>query len=213
MLDLLWMAPLAYLIGSISGSLVLGLMRGIDIRTMGSGNPGGTNALRSVGLLFALAVVFIDVGKGVLAAWMLPRLGPLLADEPLAIKTLGAACGLAAVAGHIWPLYFRFRGGKGAGTAVGVIAVVAPWCLAPLALVWIVAILGTGYVGLATVLAGLSLVPSMWLLGPTPLPPALGGLAIVLAVLIIFTHRDNLARLRSGTENRFERARLLRRRR
>lgn len=211
--DLLWMAPAAYLIGSVSGSLVLGLMRGIDIRTMGSGNAGGTNALRSVGGLFALAVVVIDVGKGALAAGLLPRLGPVFAAEPLALATLGASCGLAVVAGHIWPLYFRFRGGKGAGTAAGVVAVLAPWCIAPLLLVWVVTILGTGFVGLATVLAGLSLVPSMWLLGPSPLPPALGVLAIVLAVLLVFTHRDNLARLKSGTEHRFARAHFLRRRR
>jgi acyl phosphate:glycerol-3-phosphate acyltransferase len=126
--------------------------------------------------------------------------------------TLAAAAGLAAVLGHVWPVYFRFRGGKGAGTAVGVVAVVAPWCLAPLLLVWVITIIGTGYVGLATILAGLSIVPAMWLLGPDPLPPALGALAIALAVLLIFTHRDNLARMRSGSENRFEKARLIRRR-
>jgi glycerol-3-phosphate acyltransferase PlsY len=80
-------------------------------------------------------------------------------------------------------------------------------------MIWLVTLLGTGYVGLATVLAGLGLVPSMWLLGPSPLPPALGAIAIALAGLLVFTHRGNLARLRDGTENRFERARVLKRRR
>ena len=213
-LYLLVAAALGYLLGSISGSLLLGRLRGIDIRTQGSGNAGGTNALRTVGWSFALMVVLIDVGKGVAAALLAPRL-PTLAVEASLLSPAGVAAlaGLAAVIGHVWPLYYGFRGGKGAGTVVGVVAVVAPWCVLPLAVVWLISLLGTGYVGLSTVLAGLSLVPSMWLLGPVPLPAPLGVLAIALAGLLVFTHRSNLARLLSGTENRFEKARVLRRRR
>ena len=214
MLDLVWMVLLGYLLGSISGSLLLGRLHGVDIRSMGSGNAGGTNALRSVGRLFAVGVIVIDIGKGIAAARGMPALPLLFGDSlPLGMTSVGALCGLAAVVGHIWPVYFGFRGGKGAGTAVGVVAVIAPWCILPLVVVWLVTLLGTGFVGLATVLAGLSLVPSMWLLGPEPLPPALGVLAILLAVLLLFTHRSNLARLRDGTENRFETARMLKRRR
>ena len=206
-------AVLGYLLGSLSGSLVLGRFRGIDIRATGSGNAGGTNALRALGWRFALAVVAIDLGKGALAALLAPGLtGAVFADTPAPV-TVASVAGFAAVIGHIWPLYFRFRGGKGAGTAVGVIAALAPWCILPLLLVWIITIVGTGYVGLATILAGLSLVPAMWTLGPDPLPPALGWLAITLAVLLVWTHRSNLARLRDGSENRFEKARLMRRRR
>lgn len=206
-------ALIGYLLGSISGSLVLGRFQGIDIRAMGSGNAGGTNALRTLGWRFALAVIVIDLGKGALAAWLAPALVTGLLANAAAPLALAAAAGFFAVIGHVWPLYFRFRGGKGAGTAVGVIAVVAPWCILPLLLVWIITIVGTGYVGLATILAGMTLVPAMWLLGPDPLPPALGALAIALAVTLAFTHRSNLARLRDGSENRFEQARLLKRRR
>ncbi len=213
MLDVIVIALGGYLLGSISGSLVLGRFRNVDIRSMGSGNAGGTNALRTLGWKFALLVVLIDVGKGAVAAGVLPFLGPWLSASPASTLTLGALAGFAAVLGHIWPLYFRLRGGKGAGTAVGVIVVMAPWCILPLLLVWIFTFIGTGYVGLATVLAGLSLVPSMWLLGPEPLPLSLGLLAVGLAVLLVFTHRGNLVRLKSGTENRFEKARLIRRRR
>ncbi|MDT8410559.1 MAG: glycerol-3-phosphate 1-O-acyltransferase PlsY [Wenzhouxiangellaceae bacterium] len=211
--DLAWMTVLAYLVGSVSGSLVLGRLRGLDIRVMGSGNAGGTNALRSVGWAFALMVVIIDVGKGAIAA-LIPKL-PLIWGESLPIGPTSAAavCGMAAVIGHVWPVYFDFRGGKGAGTAVGAIAVVSPWCILPLLVVWVVTLLGTGYVGLATILAGLSLVPAMWLLGPDPVPVGLGIFAIALAGLLLFTHRGNLARMKSGTENRFEKARLLKRRR
>jgi len=213
MLDLVWMTLLGYLLGSISGSLVLGRLYGVDIRSMGSGNAGGTNAFRSVGWLFAIMVVLVDIGKGVMAALLVPMLPPLFGESlPLTTPSVGALCGLAAVIGHVWPVYFGFRGGKGAGTAVGVIAVVAPWCILPLVVVWLVVLLGTGYVGLATVLAGLSLVPSIWLLGPEQIAPALGVVAIALACLLLFTHRSNLARLKSGTENRFEKARVIKRR-
>jgi len=206
-------ALIGYLLGSLSGSLVLGRLRGVDIRATGSGNAGGTNALRALGWRFALAVVAIDLGKGALAALAAPWLTVLLMPGSAVATPVAAVAGYFAVLGHVWPLYFRFRGGKGAGTAVGVIAVLSPWCILPLLLVWIVTILGTGYVGLATILAGLSLVPAMWLLGPDPLPAVLGVLAVGLAVTLIFTHRSNLARLRDGSESRFEQARLLKRRR
>ena len=212
MTELILAALAGYLLGSISGSLVLGRLRGVDIRQLGSGNAGGTNALRTVGWRFALGVILIDVGKGALAAGLVPLALLQLPFTLLDFPTLAATAGLAAVLGHVWPLYFRFRGGKGAGTAVGVIAVVAPWCLAPLLLVWVITIIGTGYVGLATILAGLSIVPAMWLLGPEDLPPALGALAIALAILLVYTHRGNLARMRTGSENRFEKARLVGRR-
>ncbi|MEE4295067.1 MAG: glycerol-3-phosphate 1-O-acyltransferase PlsY [Wenzhouxiangella sp.] len=202
---------LGYLLGSVSGSLLLGRFRNLDIRSMGSGNAGGTNALRTVGWRFALAVVLVDLGKGAVAAllglWLLRSVFSL-PDAALAGASLA---GYFAVVGHVWPVYFGFRGGKGAGTAVGTIAVLAPWCILPLFLVWIITILGTGYVGLATILAGLSLVPAVWVLGPSPLPPVLGMLAIAVAITLIFTHRSNLVRLRDGSENRFERARLLKR--
>ncbi len=211
MLDLILIPLGGYLLGSISGSLVLGKFYGVDIRALGSGNAGGTNAFRSIGWKFALAVVLIDLGKGALAAAALPPLASWLSSQPTDPIMLGVLAGFAAVIGHIWPLYFRFQGGKGAGTAVGSIAVLAPWCIAPLFMVWLVTLIGTGYVGLATLLAGLSLVPAMWLLGPSPLHPALGALAIALAVLLLFTHRSNLSRMATGTENRFEKARLLKR--
>jgi glycerol-3-phosphate acyltransferase PlsY len=212
MIELLFVTVGGYLLGSISGALFLGRLRGVDIRTMGSGNAGGTNALRTVGWQFALGVVVIDVGKGAAAAGLLPLAASMLAAEPVGFATLAAAGGFMAVVGHVWPVFYRFRGGKGAGTAVGALAVIAPWCLLPLLMVWLLTLIGTGYVGLSTILAGLSLVPSMWILGPRPLPTALAFLAIALAVLLVFTHRANLSRMRAGDENRFEKARLIKRR-
>ena len=152
----------AYLLGSVSGSLVLGRLKRVDIRTMGSGNAGGTNALRSVGFGFALGVVIIDVGKGFLAAGVIPDLfGSELAWVPL-------ACGFASVFGHCFPIWHGFRGGKGAATLIGTLLAISPWLILPMLGAWILTLVLTGFVGLATVLSGFALFPSaLWLHNPS----------------------------------------------
>jgi len=196
---------LAYLLGSLSGSLLLGRLVGVDIRTQGSGNAGSTNALRTLGWRFALGVVLIDVGKGALAAW----LGVWLHDPatPWTAYELSLACVLMAAIGHTWPLYFGFRGGKGAGTLVGGLIVVWPLVVLPLVLVWLLLLTSTGYVGLATICAALALIPLAWLLPDASTARWL--FALIAAGFVVFTHRANLQRLRAGSEHRFERARLL----
>ena len=197
---------LAYLLGSLSGSLLLGRARGIDIRTQGSGNAGGTNAFRTQGTAFALGVVAIDIGKGALAAAL--AYAPPYAEgyTPLA---QALACGMACALGHIWPVWFGFRGGKGAATIVGALAVVVPGALVLPFLVWLVTLGSTGYVGLATVLAGASLPVAMLLFATPATFPTLFWYAVAIAALLTFTHRANLLRLKAGTEPRFERARVL----
>lgn len=192
----------AYLLGSLSGSLLLGRLRGVDIRSHGSGNAGGTNALRTLGWRFALGVVLIDISKGALAAWLALRLAPA---APLAPTTLAYLAGLLAIAGHTWPLYFGFRGGKGAAALVGALCVLWPTALIGLLAVWLLVIGVSGYVGLATMLAAATLLPQALLAGGS----ARVGFALVAFAFIVFTHRANLARLRAGNEARFERARIL----
>ena len=187
-----------YLLGSLSGSLLLGRLRGVDIRTLGSGNAGGTNALRTQGFAFALGTVVVDVGKGALAA--------ALARWALVGEAWPLACGFAAVAGHVWPLFHGFRGGKGAATVVGVLAVLWPQALPAVLGTWLVALACGGYVGLSTVLAGVSL-PLFALV--TDASPARLGFGLAAALFLAWTHRSNLQRLRAGTEPRFERARVL----
>lgn len=201
-----------YLLGSISGSLLLGRLKQVDIRSLGSGNAGGTNAFRTQGWRFALAVVVIDMGKGAMAAGVLPWVVSAYLADPQAKITLGAVAGFAAILGHVWPLYFGFKGGKGAGTAVGAVAVLAPSCIGPMFIIWLVTLLATGYVGLATILAGLILIPAMIWFGPDPTPMSLIVFAVAIAVLIILTHRSNIARLIQGNENRFNTQKLWRRR-
>jgi glycerol-3-phosphate acyltransferase PlsY len=188
----------AYLLGSISGSLWLGKLRGVDIRTQGSGNAGGTNAFRTQGWAFALGTVLIDIGKGAAAVALMRWAG-----GDVLLQMLGA---LLAVAGHVWPVFHGFRGGKGAATLVGGLALLWPLALAPLLGLWLLVLLSTGYVGLATVLAGVAL--PLWALLEGR-DGAWLGFAVAVAVLLAWTHRANLQRLRAGNEHRFEKARLL----
>ncbi|WP_374601342.1 glycerol-3-phosphate 1-O-acyltransferase PlsY [Arenimonas sp.] len=191
----------AYLLGSLSGSLLLGKLRGVDIRQLGSGNAGGTNALRTQGWKFALGTVLVDVGKGALAAWLALRFGGDVGWLPYAAAA-------AAVLGHVYPVFHGFRGGKGAGTLVGALLVLWPLGVLVMIGAWLLVLVASGYVGLSTVLAGATLVP---LALATGAGPARLVFAIAVALFLVFTHRSNLARLRAGTEPRFERARLLRR--
>jgi len=198
---------LSYLIGSVVGSLLLGRLRGVDIRDFGSGNAGSTNALRTQGKAFALGTALIDVGKGIFAALVIARLGWF--GEPLLDPTSEAlACAFAAAVGHCYPLFHGLRGGKGAGTLFGALLVLFPWVgLATLG-VWALVLTTTGYVGLGTVIAGLAFPLLLWLL-VSPLAAPTLTLSIVAGLFLAFTHRSNLLRLRAGNESRFERARIL----
>ncbi|MCZ6476278.1 MAG: glycerol-3-phosphate 1-O-acyltransferase PlsY [Gammaproteobacteria bacterium] len=204
MLELGLKFTLAYLLGSILGSLVVGqLYGGVDIRQLGSGNAGGTNALRTQGKVFALWVIVIDVGKGILPVIVLPTVDvPGVGIDPLLSREFIAyAVGFAALLGHVYPLWYDFRGGKGGATAAGVLCVVAPSLALPVILFWVAAIILTGYVGLSTIAA---VVGAAVYIGITDLPDAyrLFVLATLIAVLIIFTHRANIVRMWQGTENR-----------
>ena len=196
----------AYLLGSLSGSLLLGRARGVDIREHGSGNAGGTNAFRTLGGRFALGVALVDIAKGVLATWLALRLAPV--GQPLSVSGHGYAAAAMAVVGHVWPLWHGFRGGKGAATAAGGLLMLWPWVLPPLLLAWLLVLLASGYVGLATVLAALTVPLWAWWGDASP---ERWAFAIAMPLLLLFTHRGNLLRLWRSEESRFERARLLHR--
>lgn len=199
----------AYLLGSINGSLVIGRALGVDIRREGSGNAGGTNALRTHGKWFALAVVIIDVLKAVVAVAWLPGLGS--AAAPAAGATwLQVGCGAAAVAGHCYPAFFGFRGGKGMATLLGVYAALSPVILLVAIVTWVVFIGLFGYVGLAT-MAGAAAAPFYIVVAGTGPGSPLFVFALVMALFVIFTHRSNIARMRQGSESRMFRALLSRR--
>jgi glycerol-3-phosphate acyltransferase PlsY len=205
MIELGLKMTLGYLLGAVLGSLLVGyLYGGVDIRKLGSGNAGGTNALRTQGKLFALLVMIVDVGKGILAAaaippLVLPGLG-LDADVPRSLVLYAVA--FAAIVGHVFPVWFGFRGGKGGATAAGLLCYLAPGAAIPVLAAWVLIVFTTGYVGLATVSA--TLIAAAYI-GATGLPDRSGLFlfACATSALLVYAHRGDLRRMLAGTESRF----------
>jgi acyl phosphate:glycerol-3-phosphate acyltransferase len=184
-------AVAGYLIGSIPFALWLSRRQGIDVRRVGSGNVGATNVLRAVGAGAAVVTLLLDAGKGI-AAVVLAR---QLSNEG-GVAVLAA---LASIAGHVFPVWLRFRGGKGVATAAGAFGVLAPVALGVAALTFVVTVWTTRFVSLGSMIAAVTLVCVVLLTDSRPI--VIGGAAIA-ALLIIVGHRANLARLMAGTENR-----------
>jgi glycerol-3-phosphate acyltransferase PlsY len=201
---------ISYLLGALSGSLLLGQLKGVDIREQGSGNAGSTNALRTQGWMFAAGVLAIDVGKALLAVGVLPGLAlPLVGyDADVDSEWLAVACAIAVVVGHVYPVWYEFRGGKGAATLLGAVAVLAPVAVLPILAVWLGCVLLTGYVGLGTMLGMASLPVYVALARPGDTPLLVFG--IVMAAFVAYTHRGNIQRMVEGNENRARRLWLLR---
>lgn len=211
MLELGFKTLLAYLLGSLIGSLLVGQLRGgVDIRKLGSGNAGGTNALRTQGLAFAVWVMIIDIGKGWLAAGLLPLLVlPGIGIDPEVDRDwLSVACAAAAVLGHVYPVWYGFRGGKGAATLIGVLLGLKPIAILPVFAVWLTVVMLTGFVGLATMLAVASFPVYLVV---TQVSPSLALLVFgcVMTLFVCYTHRANIERMRAGTESRARRLWLL----
>lgn len=187
----------AYLLGSIPFSIIAGKwLRGIDIREHGSGNAGGTNTFRILGWKAGLAVSLLDIAKGYIAATSVATLAP---PSVLGAEGTQIACGFAAVIGHIWTVFAGFRGGKGVATAAGMMFGLYLDAMLIAAVIFALTLAASRFVSLASMLAMASVPVSLWLL-PQEVSITLFVLSIIVAALIIFTHRENISRLRSGTE-------------
>jgi glycerol-3-phosphate acyltransferase PlsY len=180
----------AYLLGSIPfGVLVARTQGGVDIRRVGSGNIGATNVLRAVGKGAAAFTLLADVGKGAL---------PVALGRWLGVATpVLATIALAAVGGHLFPVFARFRGGKGVATTLGVVLVAMPVVGSLLSLIWLAVATLSRYSSLASLTASAALPILTWVLDGRPAMLALSG---ALLVLVAFRHRENIARLLAGTE-------------
>lgn len=196
----------AYCIGAIPFGLLIGKMRGIDVRTMGSKNIGATNVFRCVGAKFGILAFLLDMLKGFVGAWLPKALNAWLAFLPVdgtGVLLLSVLCGTAAMFGHIFPIYLGFKGGKGVSTALGLLFGVTPLAGALGLLGWIIVFLLSRYVSVASSVAACIVGGVMW----TPLyaekPLWFSILISVLAVLAILKHHQNFVRLINGTENRF----------
>jgi len=195
---------ISYFIGSLMGAMIVGKIRGgVDIRTMGSGNAGGTNALRTQGMVFALFVVIIDIGKGAIGAGLVPELNvPFVPEDPMLSRTwLTICCATAVVLGHVWPIFHSFKGGKGAGTYIGTLFILGPQLIVGVVVVWAWVLVMSGFVGLATMIAAIAL-PIYLGVMILPEEQPLFIYACVMAMLIVFWHRSNIRRMRDGTEHR-----------
>ena len=200
MLELGFKVFIAYLAGSLNGALLVGwFYGGVDIRKLGSGNAGGTNALRTQGKLFAALVMLVDIGKGILPVILLPDLDiPGIGLDPeVSREWLIYACGGAAIFGHCYPVWFEFAGGKGAATTLGVLAAVAPVTILPAAAAWFGTLFIFGYVGLATVVSAFA-IPLFIALTAWPDQSGLLLFTSLVALFVAYTHRSNMLSLAQG---------------
>ncbi len=183
----------AYLFGAVPFGLLVAKSRGIDIRTQGSGNIGATNVFRCVGKGWGIFTFVLDALKGFVPAFFFPVIGNVGGDY-------GVLFGLVAILGHSFPVYLRFKGGKGVATSAGMLLGVAPAAVGIGFLCWIICIFASRIVSLSSIIAAVAVGASVWFLGESTIV----CIALsVLAVLVIWLHRANIKRLLNGTENRF----------
>lgn len=205
MISLLAVIVLSYLIGSFPTSILVGkYLKGIDIRDYGSGNAGGTNVLRTLGWVAGISVILFDVAKGWVASYYIAQFGyenGLI--SPLIVQILA---GISSILGHVYTIFAKFKGGKGVGTAAGMLIAIYPLALLFCFSVFLLVAFSTKYVSLASMLAAITLPISLYLIEiytEQPTSPIQFYFAVLVALFIVFTHRSNIGRLLKGEENRF----------
>ncbi len=195
---------LGYLIGSVSFAVVVSKAMGLrDPRSFGSGNPGATNVLRGGNKAAAILTLLGDAAKG----WAAVALAAWAASAGLAPETAVPWAGLAAFLGHLYPVFLRFKGGKGVATALGVLLALQPWLALATVATWVIVLYVTRYVSLASIVAAV-FAPCYYILGGRVawrMDAATAVVIAALAVLLIVRHNANIARLLAGKENRFGR--------
>ena len=190
---------LAYLLGAIPFALIFARLKGVNIRKVGSGNVGATNVFRSVGKVLGILTFVADALKGLAPALLFP----MIAERWLGFDNTQAmplVFGCLAIAGHIWPVFLGFRGGKGMATGAGALLGIAPWSVLIGALSWVIIFLFSRTVSIASVIAVLVVAFSSWRIYSDPVIPIVLS---ILALLIVWRHRGNIRRLRDGTEHKF----------
>jgi acyl phosphate:glycerol-3-phosphate acyltransferase len=190
MRDAVLAVVIGYLLGSLPFGYWAGRLKGVDLRKVGSGNTGGTNAIRILGARWGVPVILLDIAKGVVAV--------LIARE-LAGVTAEVLAATAAVLGHAFPIFLRFRGGKAVAVGAGAMFALAPGIGVLVTLVWFIVAAVTRYVSLASLATAVAF-PTLTFVFDQPWPVRLFALAG--GLFVIWRHRSNIARLRAGTEHR-----------
>jgi glycerol-3-phosphate acyltransferase PlsY len=210
MLEALVKAALAYALGNVMGGHLVGRLRGgVDLRSLGSGNVGATNALRTQGAAFALMVLAIDAGKGLVACLLLPALPWPDSATPWPRDWLAYLCGIAVTLGHCYPAAYGFKGGKGVATLAGVFAALLPTGLSWMLVGFVLVLLLSGYVSLATLCAAAIAGLYVACIDSRGALSALGVFTALMMLTIAFKHRENIGRLWRGEEHRFEKMRVI----
>ena len=188
----------------------MGKIKGMDIRKMGSGNAGGTNAFRIMGPLFALLVLSIDALKGWIAVNYIALLNISNANSIQIInnESMQVICGICAVLGHVYPIFYQFKGGKGAGTMVGVLAALFPLGLFICFIFWLFTLFCSGYVGLSTIIAGIIFPIVTSIFHDNGIYSSFGLFSGIITIFIIFTHKENIKRMQRGEENKFKKIKI-----
>ena len=205
MISILAFLIATYLFASIPWGFAIGKLKGIDIREKGSGNIGATNVTRVLGKWWGRLCFFMDFLKGLIPVLIAVK---LVKAECISDKSGIFVClvALTCVAGHMWSVFLKFKGGKGISTSAGALMALSPYATLTCAAVWIAVFLYSRYVSLASIIAAAALPMAAtiyWFAGVWPLQPVVLVLLIVIALLSLIRHRSNIERLRSGTENRF----------
>ncbi len=203
-----WLALVpSYLLGAVPFGFVLcKLLRGIDLREFGSGNIGSTNAMRALGKPLGVVAFLLDFAKGAVPVLVFAPLGARWAGAQSASGWLAVGCGAAAVCGHVWPVYLRFRGGKAVATGCGAIAAIDPIVVLGGAVAWVLALLVTRYASVASIAMTLAFpLLAAWRAAQRGEGGELVWGTAALALLVLVRHRANLGRLMAGTEPRIGR--------
>ena len=195
----------AYLLGSIPTGYLVARARGVDIRQVGSGNIGATNAFRVLGKPAGILVLGTDALKGFLACKVVSGvaysfLSPPYQQVPESRETLAIVAGIAVILGHNYTCWLKFKGGKGIATTGGVLLALMPYALLTITIVWIVVTLATRYVSLGSLAAAITLPFAAWAFAGSR---RLIGVATIMTALAVYKHKGNIRRLMNGTENRF----------
>jgi glycerol-3-phosphate acyltransferase PlsY len=187
--------PIAYLLGAIPfGYLLVKWKTGGDVRASGSGNIGATNVLRTTGKAAGIATLLLDIAKGYAAVWIASRLTD---DDPVWMSLAM----LAVIAGHAYPVFLRFHGGKAVASFVGALLFLAPRALAAEVVVFLVVVVWTRYISLGSIIGAATVPLAVWLVQQAPVPVILA--TVIAGAFIIYKHSGNIGRLRAGTENVF----------
>jgi glycerol-3-phosphate acyltransferase PlsY len=198
---------LTVILGYLSGSLPFGLwlgrwFRGVDVRTLGSGNLGATNVYRALGPPLGIATLALDMLKGAVPVWIVSVL-PLARHFPGGPEWCRLTVGFSAIAGHVWTMFAGFRGGKGVATTAGVLLALSPVAFLAFAVVFVATVALTRYISLGSILGAVTFAAALGLLSPRGVESPTFAFGALVALLVVARHRENIARLARGEERRF----------